>query len=286
MKKVLIFMLLMNMLVLFGCVSTNNKTEEKEETPKEDEPVKEDEPGKEDEPEAEEEKEPEINDERPFIDGKKLVLLGDSISAIGTWGKSVADELNMYFYNAAVGGITSTQGIVRFNSFVKNSEADFVTICFGQNDLIMNTYNTPKVSLDEFRENMKTMVNLVRGIGAVPILLTTNPLNPDIFWTAQGQNRENYKEVGYDPLAWLDQYNQVTREVAAEMECDLVDMRNEFSVKYYRSNLSDGIHLNASGNEIFKNALLRYFLTDYRKNPDAEKVTEPDPNIYVTEINY
>ena len=227
-------------------------------------------------------KEPTIEIIKPFIDGKKLVVFGDSITALGTWGEDAASELNMYFYNAAMGGITSLQGIDRFKAFVKNSGADFVTILFGHNDLIMNTYNTPKVTLDEFKENLETIVTMTRDIGATPILLTTNPLNPDIFWTAQGQNRDNYKEVNYDPLYLLDLYNEVTRTVAKEMDCYLVDMRNEFSEKYYRNALSDGIHLNARGNEIFKTALVNFFLSIYALDPNASKIEVIDNNIYVT----
>lgn len=235
--------------------------------------------------------EPNDNDEpttppKPFIDGKKLVVFGDSITAIGTWGKSVAEELNMYFYNAAMGGITSRQGLDRFEVFVKNSGADFVTILFGHNDLIMNTYNTPKVSLEEFEENLEELVKRTREIGATPILLTTNPLNPDIFWTAQGQDPKNYEEVGGDPLAWLDQYNEVTRKVAKDTECDLVDMRKGFSEKYYRNTLSDGIHLNARGNEIFKDLLIEYFLGKFDKDPNAEKVKEEDLTITVTSTEH
>ena len=220
-------------------------------------------------------------EEKPYIDGKKLVVFGDSITALGTWGKTTADELNMYFYNGAMGGITSAQGIDRFNAVVRSSGADFVTLCFGQNDLIMNTYNTPKVSLADFKTNMTQLVEMVREIGAVPILLTTNPLNPDVFWTAQGQNKDNYTEVGGDPLAWLDEYNRVTREVASETGCDLVDMRNEFSEKYYRNALSDGIHLNARGNEIFASALLNYFKARFDNDPNADRVGEEDLNVYV-----
>ena len=223
---------------------------------------------------------------KPFIDGKKLVVFGDSITAIGTWGKSVAEELNMYFYNAAMGGITSRQGLDRFEVFVRNSGADFVTILFGHNDLIMNTYNTPKVSLEEFEENLKELVKRTREIGATPILLTTNPLNPDIFWTAQGQDPKNYEEVGGDPLTWLDQYNEVTRKVATSTGCDLVDMRKGFSEKYYRNTLSDGIHLNARGNEIFKDLLIAYFLGKFDKDPNAERVKEEDLTITVTSTEH
>ena len=226
------------------------------------------------------------NNEKPYIDGKKLVVFGDSITALGTWGKDAAEDLNMYFFNAAMGGITSAQGIDRFNATVKESGADFVTICFGQNDLIMNTYNTPKVSLADFKTNMTRLVEMVRSIGATPILLTTNPLNPDIFWTAQGQNKDNYTEVGGDPLAWLDEYNKVTRTVARETNCDLVDMRVQFSEKYYRNALSDGIHLNARGNEIFKDALVSYFRNRYANDPSAQKVNEEDLNIYVDSTDH
>ena len=146
-----------------------------------------------DEKEEEEESTTPIEDTRPYIDGKKLVVFGDSITALGTWGKTVAEELNMYFYNAAIGGITTSQGLNRFESNVRNSQADFVTILFGHNDLIMESKNNPRVSLKNFKANLIQIVNNVREIGAIPILLTTNPLNPDIFWTAQGQRKEDYE---------------------------------------------------------------------------------------------
>ena len=222
-----------------------------------------------------------VNTPKPYIDGKKLVVFGDSITALGTWGKGTAEELNMYFYNAAIGGITTKQGIERFKSTVVGSEADFVTICFGQNDLIMTGYNTPRITLDEFKQNLKELIRMALDIDAKPILLTTNPLNPDIFWEAQGQDKKNYELVG-DPLGWLDEYNGATREVALETGTDLVDMRKEFSEKYFRNTLSDGIHLNSRGNEIFKNALVNYFKERYDNDPNAPKVKEEDKNIYVT----
>ena len=91
---------------------------------------------------------------KKVLDGSKLVVFGDSLTALGSWGETLADELNMYYFNGAMGGITSEEGIGRFGAFVANREPDFVTLCFGMNDLLMTAENTPKVSVGDFRRNM------------------------------------------------------------------------------------------------------------------------------------
>lgn len=219
---------------------------------------------------------------KPFIDGKKIVVFGDSITAMGTWGAETAKQLNTCFYNAAMGGITTAQGIVRFPSFVPKQNPDFITICFAMNDLIMVSKNTPRVSLEEFEANLLTLINMIKEIGATPILLTTNPLNPTLFWQAQGQDKANYEITGGDPLAWLDMYNDVTRKVASDTGEWLVDMRAEFPPSRYTTYLSDGIHLNGKGNELFAKTLVNSFLERYDRDPNAEPVVEPDRTVYVT----
>lgn len=219
---------------------------------------------------------------KPYIDGKKLVVFGDSITAMGSWGSSSASELNTYFYNAAIGGITTAQGIERFPSFVPKQHPDFVTILFGMNDLIMVSKNTPRVSLEQFYNNLVTLVNMVKEINATPILLTTNPLNPTLFWNAQGQKKEDYEVTNGDPLAWLDKYNDVTRQVAKDKDVWLVDMRSVFSPTRYATYLSDGIHLNSKGNELFTKTLVNSFMEKFDHDPNAEKVVDPDRSITVT----
>ncbi|MBP5155303.1 MAG: SGNH/GDSL hydrolase family protein, partial [Clostridia bacterium] len=149
--------------------------------------------------------------EKVYTDGKRLIVFGDSITALGSWGRTAAEALNMYFFNGAMGGITSAQGIDRFPAYVAGHDADFVTLLFGMNDLIMVSAGKPRVAPEQFEENMKTLVEMVRECGATPVLLTANPLDPDRFWSAQGQSPALYESVGGDPLAWLEVYNGVTR---------------------------------------------------------------------------
>jgi len=220
----------------------------------------------------------------PYIDGKKLVVFGDSITSFGTWGESTAKELNMYFYNAALGGITTEQGFNRFDTYVKKQNPDFVTILFGHNDLIMTEKNKPRVSIEKFKENLTEYVEMIRDIDAIPILLTNAPLNEDIFFDVQGQDENNYSDVG-TPLEWLDKYNEAIREVAKETSCDLVDNRITFSDKYYKKYLSDGIHLNSKGNEKFRENLVTYFKERYQNDPSYKMVSIEDTYLKIDENN-
>ena len=161
---------------------------------------------------------------KKVLDGSKLVVFGDSLTALGSWGETLADELNMYYFNGAMGGITSEEGIGRFGAFVANREPDFVTLCFGMNDLLMTAENTPKVSVGDFKRNMIKLVGMVREAGAEPVIVTTNPLVNEVFFASQGQNPDWYKSVG-TPLEWLDLYNEAAREAAAETGCLLAYVR-------------------------------------------------------------
>ena len=212
--------------------------------------------------------------ESPYLDGKKLVVFGDSITALGSWGRTAANNLNMRFFNGAMGGITSAQGIVRFPAYVASREADYVTLLFGMNDLIMVTAGNPRVTPEQFEENMTSLVRMVRACGAEPILLTANPLNPNIFWTAQGQDPSLYASVGGDPLAWLEVYNDVTRKVAKDTDTPLIDMYKACDGIPYGTLLSDGIHLAAKGNQIFTDELTAWFNDRFEHDPDAEPVGE------------
>lgn len=218
----------------------------------------------------------------PFLDGKKLIVFGDSITALGSWGKTVAENLNMHFFNGAMGGITSAQGIARFPAYVASRNADYVTLLFGMNDLIMESAGKPRVPPEQFEEHLTALVRMVRECGAEPILLTANPLDPTLFWTAQGQNRSMYESVGGDPLAWLEVYNGVTRKVAADTGTPLVDMFRACEGIPYGTLLRDGIHLSDQGNRVFAEALTAWFEAHYERDPDAEPVSDADSWLRVT----
>lgn len=211
-------------------------------------------------------------EEKPLLDNSLLIVFGDSITALGTWGKTVAENCNMRFFNGAKGGITSAEGLERFETFVASRNPDFVTLCFGMNDLLMVKKDTPKVTPEDFKENMKSLVEKTKNIGAVPILLTTNTLDVNVFYASQGQDKSLYGDR--DILKWLDTYNDMTRAVAEETGCHLVDLRAECG-KYEISQVvkADGIHLSENGNRIFAEAVSEYMLSNFRTDANAPTVS-------------
>lgn len=205
------------------------------------------------------------------LDNSLLVVFGDSITALGSWGKTVAENCNMRFFNGAKGGITSREGLARFDTFVASRDPDYVTLCFGMNDLLMTAADTPKVTPEQFKINMTVLVEKTVAAGAVPILLTTNPLDVNVFFASQGQDASMYG--GRDILGWLDTYNDITRQVAAETGCHLIDLRAECD-KYSVNSVvrADGIHLSDEGNSIFAGAITEYMLKTFESDPSAPKV--------------
>lgn len=205
------------------------------------------------------------------LDNSLLVVFGDSITALGTWGKTVAENCNMRFFNGAAGGITSAQGLARFDAFVASRNPDYVTLCFGMNDLLMTAVDTPKVSPEQFKKNMASLVEKVRELDAVPILLTTNTLDVNVFFASQGQDKSMYG--GRDILEWLDTYNDMTRAVAEETGCHLIDLRAECG-KYPVNQIvrGDGIHLSENGNKVFADTVTAYMLENFERDPDAPEV--------------
>lgn len=205
------------------------------------------------------------------LDNALLVVYGDSITALGEWGKTVAQNCNMRFFNGAKGGITSAEGLARFDAFVASRNPDYVTLCFGLNDLLMTAVNTPKVTPEQFKLNMKKLVEKTVDAGAVPILLTTNSIDYAKFYSAQGQSESMYG--GRDIREWVDTYNEMTREVAAETGYPLIDLFAECS-KHPETQVvcSDGIHLGTLGNRIFAEQITAYLLENYVSDPDSPKV--------------
>lgn len=205
------------------------------------------------------------------LDNSMLVVFGDSITALGSWGKTVAESCNMRYFNGAKGGITSAEGLARFDAFVASRSPDYVTLCFGMNDLLMTAVNTPKVTPEQFKINMTRLVEKTVEIGAVPILLTTNSIDYAKFYSAQGQTEAMYG--GRDIREWVDTYNEMTRQVAAETGYPLIDLFAECS-KHPETQVvcSDGIHLGDLGNRIFAEQISAYLLENFPTDPDAPKV--------------
>jgi len=207
------------------------------------------------------------------LDGAKLLTYGDSLTAFGTWPLTVAENCNMYLFNGATGGINTKEALDRFDRYVANRDPDFVTLCFGMNDLLMVTKNIPQVKPDQFKENMKLMCEKIIELDATPILMTSSYMNEDVFFASQGQSKGNYTDVG-TPIEWLDQYNDKVRELAEEEGYHLVDIRAACDAfKPTDLLVSDGIHLGPRGNQLYADELSAYLTENFKVNPKAERIT-------------
>ncbi len=278
MKRILTTLLVGTLLL--GCCAFGGcgETPEQPDSPAADTPI---ETPDADTPDNEEEgkKDEEIVVNPKVLDGAKLVVFGDSLTAFGTWPLTAAEETNMYLFNGATGGINTDEALERFDKYVANQDPDFVTLCFGQNDLLMKFKNKPQVTPEDFKANLKTMCEKIVELDATPILMTCSYMNESIWWSSQGQNKAHYVDVG-TPLEWLDQYCNAVRELAKEGGYDLVDIREACDdYKPAEFLTDDGVHLGPIGNKVYAKKLADYLKSHYTVDPNAEKIQSRYPHI-------
>ena len=116
---------------------------------------------------------------QPVLDGAAFVTFGDSITALSTWPRGVATELNMHLVNSGIGGNTTEHGKARFDRDVAAHNPDFVIMCFATNDFHRYTATSgPRVDINTYRTNLQYFVDRVKAIGAVPILMTPPFISP------------------------------------------------------------------------------------------------------------
>lgn len=208
-----------------------------------------------------------------LLDGATLVALGDSLTAMGSWSKLVAEELNMVLVNSGIGGDTSADALARFERDVVKKNPDFVLIGLGTNDFVREGQgNTkPKVSLEDYRANLQTMIDGVKALDAVPILITAPYVQEGAYGPAS-----NYEDAGgLNPA--LDAYIEVVRALAKENGIGLIDIHkicDDYALNEFL--ISDGVHLADTGNRVYADAIEKYLTDNYRTDPDAPRVEQPE----------
>ncbi|MCI9414423.1 MAG: hypothetical protein HFJ79_04475 [Clostridiales bacterium] len=207
----------------------------------------------------------------PVLDGKTLVTLGDSLTAQSNWAEMASEALNMKLVNAGIGGHTSADGIARFDRDVAAANPDYVVIAFGTNDFVRWGAD-PTVTLDNYRQNMSSLVGRVRALDATPLLFTAPYVRDDAWMKGVG----TYPD-GEDTLTdSIDVYNRTIREIAAEQAVDLVDMREMCSQHDIYDFLQiDGVHLSLYGQKKYAETLVAYMQEHFRQDADAPRVEYP-----------
>ncbi len=209
-----------------------------------------------------------------LLDGLTLVTLGDSLTAMGTWTRTIGEEMNLYAVNSGVGGDTTEDALARFDWDVTKKDPDIVVIGLGTNDFVRPNQGSksPKVNPEKYRENLKSIISRVQALNADPILLTPPYVREDAYGPA-----ENYADDGgLNPA--LDVYVEIVREVAKETGVGLVDIHklcDDYSADEFL--ISDGVHLADVGNRAYADAIEAYLKEHYRTDPDAPRIELPQP---------
>jgi len=183
-----------------------------------------------------------------------IVCLGDSVTGVyyHTGGKRAYPEMlelairqavpgaMVTVINAGISGHTTQDGLARFDRDVLSRRPDLVTISFGLNDMV-------RVSEDQFRRNLDTLVERCRAAGCLVVLCTPNSV-------ITSDSRPVKKLIRYCDLiraAGRDQKVPVCDQFTAGEALKASDPRA------WRLTLSDSIHPNMAGHKLMAEELCR-----------------------------
>ena len=183
----------------------------------------------------------------------KIVGFGDSITGVyyhtggrrawpemlGVALQRVYPQAKLEMINAGVSGGNTASGLARMAKDVLAHQPDLVVIMFGMNDVVAHG---PEV----YEANLRTMVAKCRAINAQVLLCTPN-------WIAPNN--------GSRDLTKLTAYAEIVRKVAAELAVPLTDCFAVYEaahardVREWTKLMSDGIHPNMRGHELFAESM-------------------------------
>jgi lysophospholipase L1-like esterase len=204
-------------------------------------------------------------DPTPLKDGDRIVFLGDSITAGGAGPKGYismirADLEKKYAdkkiecIGAGISGNKVPNLQARVEKDVVAKKPTIVVIYIGIND-VWHGENDPKrgTEPDAFTAGLKEVIGKIKAGGARVILCTP---------TVIGE-----KKAGANKLdAKLDQYSDLSRGLAKELDLQLIDLRKAFVDHLAANNpedkekgilTPDRVHLNEAGNRLVADTMLK-----------------------------
>jgi lysophospholipase L1-like esterase len=157
----------------------------------------------------------------------KIVVLGDSITKGVRPGVKEEETfaalleaglkkegIRAEVVNAGIGGETSAMALLRLREQVIDKKPKLVAIMYGTNDAFVDKgKNAARITMEEYRTNLTTMVTELRKAGIKPVLMTP---------TRWG-NQAAPDGSGNNPNKNLEPYIKVVRDVARKSKVPLVD---------------------------------------------------------------
>jgi lysophospholipase L1-like esterase len=203
----------------------------------------------------------------------KILTFGDSITEGVRYGVSKHETYTFYLgqllkgsgfqvemIREGVSGEDTDGALRRIERDVIQRKPDYVVIMYGTNDAFMDVQNdetdtTPRIPLERYEENLRTMIRMLRENRIAPVLMTTIPMGEfDILDLGiYGENDNNFK---------LKEYVEAVRRIAGEENLLLVDHFKRWSRlrelgKDINTLMTDGLHPNPEGNLIIAKSILK-----------------------------
>lgn len=191
--------------------------------------------------------------------GETIAFLGDSITAAGAkpggYCQLVLEGLKKEGIEATgifagISGHKSNQMLARLDKDVLSKKPDWMTLSCGVNDV----WHGPKgVILEDYKKNITAIVEQAQAAGIKVMILTSTMIKED------QKNDLNQK---------LLPYNAFLRELAKSKKCLIADLNNEMqdALKTFPEDAPkgkqltrDGVHMNAIGNVMMANGILKAF---------------------------
>jgi isoamyl acetate esterase len=217
-----------------------------------------------------------------------VVAFGDSNTEGANWEERGYDESKKWvnllkkdgvdIYNAGVGGESSEDARKRFERDVIRRDPKVVFIMLGTNDATMEENGKPKVSKENFKENIEYFIEKIQKQGGKVVLMTCLPIiegngNDGLYYSRH--DKKLYKKYR-GARKWHDSYNQIIREIAEQHNLVLIDNWKKFvelaeganDEKLIKSGLIDssGTHLSPKGALVIYQSIKDSGVLDLNKN--------------------
>lgn len=195
-----------------------------------------------------------------------VVALGDSITrgersgvkADETFAALLQAQSNQRWkvVNAGVGGERTDGALARLEKAVLAHKPAVVLVMYGTNDSYVDAgKKEPRLTVEQYRENLAKLVDAIRKGGADPVLMT------EPRWAPDAKNG-----VGENPNVRLEKYAEVCREVARDKKTKLVDhyahwKKAEAAGTKVREWTTDGCHPNPRGHRELADLIRPVLLT-------------------------
>jgi acyl-CoA thioesterase-1 len=174
------------------------------------------------------------------------ITLGNAVVPVTPYPELLATSLGVTVYNDGISGSTTDGWLSSFAGMLSGQTPTHVTVMLGTNDAIPGW-----VTLVNFEANLLTIVSYIRGIGAIPVLLTPPPL----LEARETSGRTNAVTVDYA---------QVVRDVCIAESLLMIDV---WAALYPFKDTSsyfletDGVHLIGPGYTVITNLLTDALMT-------------------------